>query len=303
MRLVALLPLVLTLACGGGDGGGPDAGPPGDSGSPEPQFGDPTNLISVVEAVYRVEQPFGWSGVSARFGAGETGFLTETMREGNCRLLESDASYCQECTTGLCIGGECRAYPTYRSAGRITIDGLSTGVTLSWQDGWYNVDQYQLPEDLFDAGAGITASAPGAEVAAFTVQATGVAPIDPDLEQGCDGELTLVSGQDEVVTWSEPGDGRVRLWMPSQTGAHGLPPNAVIECEGPDTGSIRIPSALIDAFPVLPRSDTCQGVACVLIDCPPSTIARHSTASAAAGDQTVELRIESQVIFTLIHEG
>jgi hypothetical protein len=90
--------------------------------------------------------------------------------------------------------------------------------------------------------------------------------------------------------------------MPLSNNGHGLPPNAVIECEGSDTGSVTIPARLIEAFPALVTADTCSGIACVSIDCPPSTLARYRSGSAAAGSEQVELRIQSEVKFYLVHD-
>lgn len=289
-------------ACGGGDGDDPDSGPAVDAGPPDPVFGDPANLVTVLESEYRGNNATVYSTARASFLTDGIELLTETMRDGNCRLLESDASYCEACT-GYCVGGECQPWPTNRDAGRITVSGLRAALTLQWMQGYYGQEQFPLPADLFEPGDAITASAPGADVAGFSVEATGVAPIDPDLEGACASEVRLVDGADTIVTWSAPQPGaRVRLWMPSPNNGHGLPPRAVLECEGPDTGSMRIPAPLIEAFPELITGDTCDGIACVSVDCPPSTIARYSQGAATAGDESVALRVQAEVNFYLVHE-
>jgi hypothetical protein len=289
-------------ACGGGDGDDPDSGPAVDAGPPDPVFGDPANLVTVLESEYRGNNASAYSSARAQFLGTGVELLAETMRDGNCRLLESDASYCEDCN-GFCVGGACQPWPTNRDAGRITVGGLEAALTLQWMQGYYGQEQYPLPADLFGAGGAITASAPGAEVEGFSVEAEGVAPIDPDLEGACASEVTLRDGADTVVTWSDPQPGaRVRLWMPSPNNGHGLPPRAVIECEGPDTGSMRIDASLTAAFPALIVADTCDGIACVSIDCPPSTVARYSQGAGVAGDEPVALRVQSEVFFFLVDE-
>jgi hypothetical protein len=90
--------------------------------------------------------------------------------------------------------------------------------------------------------------------------------------------------------------------IPSPNNGHGLPPNAVIECEGPDVGELRIPAALIDGMPDFFEADSCSGIACVSIDCPPATIARYAGATVTAGSEAVSLRVESEVTF-LVHDN
>jgi hypothetical protein len=292
----AWMMLIVLAACGGGSEPGVDGAPP------DPIFSDPDNLVTVMETSYRGETDYTYGGAGARFAGTGGDYLHETMREGSCRLLTSDSSYCVDCN-GFCVDGECQDFPTYRQAGSIAITGLASAVTLTWQYGYYNPAQAPLPEDLFGPGDAVTATAPGAEVDGFTVTASGVAPIEPELGGSCASELRLTDGQDTVLSWSDPDpEARVRVWMPSPNNGHGLPSNAVIECEGTDTGSLTIPAALIEAFPALVEADTCSGIACVSIDCPPSTLSRYRSGSAAAGSEQVELRIQSDVVFYLIHD-
>src|SRR5688572_4278796 len=133
-------------ACGGG---GSDPGV--DGAAPDPIFSDPDNLVTVMETTYRGETDYTYSGASALFAGTGGDYLQETMREGSCRLLTSDSSYCEDCT-GFCVGGECQDFPTYRQAGSIAITGLTGPVTLTWQYGYYNPAQSPLPEDLFGPG-------------------------------------------------------------------------------------------------------------------------------------------------------
>jgi hypothetical protein len=305
MRLLSSVLCVIGLAaCGGGGGGGDDAGddaPDADPGPSDPQFDDTANQVIVRESRWDSSNARG--DVSAVFADGLDGVMTETMRAGNCRLLTSDAAYCPGPCSGFCVDDVCHDFPTYRDAGRITFTGLSDSVSMTFSSGYYAPDSFPVPTDLFDAGDAVTASAQGADIPAFTLAATGVATLGATLSGTCENEWHIQRGQDAVIQWSDPVVGtRVRLRLPSENAGHGLPSLGVIECEGPDTGELRVPAALIDAMPDFRDVDGCGGLACVNIDCPPSTMARYSAASTTAGGAPVVLRVESEVTF-IVHDN
>ena len=163
--------------------------------------------------------------------------------------------------------------------------------------GYYYLEQ-QAPADLFDDGDTITATAPGDVFPSFGLTASGVAPIALELDGTGADELRLVDGDDVTLSWgaADP-DTRVRLWLPSPNNGHGLPSNFVIECEGPDTGSLVIPQAIVEAFPANPRAEICVGH-----DCPLSWFMRYSadTQTTTAGD--IRLEVASSASFFLVHE-
>jgi hypothetical protein len=285
--------LSVAAACGGGADPGDDA-PDADPGPADPQFGDPANVVSILEGRWWGQAPSVMA--SATFTVGATGWYTEAMRGGQCRLLTSDAEYCGECS-GWCVGDTCQPFPTYRSAGRITTTGLSAAVSMSYESGYYAVSPWPLPAELFAAGDAISVTAAGAEVPGFTVAARGVATVEPDFTGECENEWHVTRGQEGVITWDAVAGSRIRVWIPSVNNGHGLPSRAVIECEGPDTGELRIPAAMIDAMPGFVETVGCDGLSCVGVDCPPSTFARYSQATTTAGDQDIVLRVASQVTF------
>ncbi len=290
---------LLGVGCGGGSGasdaGAGDAGPPGDA-SGQPIFDTAPVSIEVAEAVWGSGVPYG--DVSAAIYDQPQQFHAETAREGMCRLLAYRSSECdpacnydQWCTAD----GECVAWPTVRSAGQITLSGLKTTVTLSFQSSYYRVDQYPLPGDLFDPGDSISAGAPGADVAGFTVTASGVAPATLALTGDQSDELHLTDGGDVTVSWN-PADpaARVRLELLSPNQSHGMPANWILQCDAPDDGHLVIPQALVESFPEQPRLE-----ACVSVDCPPSTFLRYRRGTASDGQ--VELLVASKTYFYLIH--
>jgi hypothetical protein len=281
--------VIVICGCGGG---GPDPGPPD---PPDPIFEASANGVDVTEGRWAGASD-GWAGVSPWFSDSPS-YLTEQMRSGACRLMASDVTYCEGCE-GWCVSGTCVDWPAGRSAGPITIGGLSVPVTMTWMNDYYTQSPANPPDDLFDPGASITVSAPGDEVAAFTATVTGVEAVAPDLIGSCDNELHIARGEDAVLTWADPVPGsRVRLLVPSVNNGHGMPPRAVIECEGPDAGQLAIASALIDGLPPFEHTDACAGIACEGRDCPPATVARYTRAVAAAGAETVEIRAQSKVLF------
>jgi hypothetical protein len=286
---------MFVLGCGGG-GGGDDA-PDADPGPGDPDFRTLQNQVAILETRF-ADNDYGqvWAAFASEV---DTGNYTEAMRVGNCRLLTSTAEYCQTIPcTGWCIDEVCHEYPTYRDAGRITMAGLTESISMTYQSGYYQPDNFPVPTDLFRAGDPITATGAGAAFPAFSVQATGVETLAPDLTGACSNEWHIDRGQDAVLSWDSPVVGsRVRAWMPSRNNGHGLPSQAVVECEGPDTGAFTIPSAMIDAMPDFLETDGCEGVGCVGIDCPPSTLERYATGRATAGSEEVVLRLSSQTTF------
>lgn len=281
--------------CGGDGGPGPDPGPP------DPIFDDDagTNRVDIVEGEWPgVGQPY--AGVTAWF-SDTPSFLTEAARAGACRVLTSDTMYCEGCE-GLCVGGVCRDWPLGRSAGTITITGLVQPMTLTWTGDYYAQSFFPMG-DLFAPGAAIGVTAAGDEVSGFGATVAGVTAIAPDLDGSCHNELHVTRGEDLAVTWPDAVAGtRVMLRLPGPNNGHGMPPRAVIECEGPDTGGFVVPASLIDVLPDLVETDACAGVACAGFDCPPSTLARYSRAAATAGAEHVTIRAVAEVDFYLFDD-
>ena len=302
---VSLVLCIAMMACGGGGGGGDDVGddaPDADPGPTTPLFDDVTNQVVVREARWDSAATHG--DVSAVFPTGLDGLMTETMRAGNCRLLTSDAAYCPGECSGFCVDDVCHEFPTYRDAGHITFTGLSSALGMTFDAGYYAPDSFPVPTDLFDDGDAIGATASGADFGSFLLAAYGVPALTPTFAGTCENEWHIQRGQDAVLQWTNPDPGsRIRVRIPSPNAGHGLPSLAVIECEAPDTGELHVPAALIDAMPDFQEVDGCQGLACVTLDCPPSTMARYDRSSTTtAASEPVALRVESEVTF-VVHDN
>jgi hypothetical protein len=221
---------------------------------------------------------------------------------GACQMWTYEVGNCGSCD-GLCNAeGDCIPFPVELSAGTVRVDGLSEQVVLRFEEYGYYPDG-ALPSDLFAAGDLVTLRADGGEdVEEFSLTARGVEPIAIDLEQGGEkGEdtLRLEDGADLIVAWSpaEPGT-RVRLDLLSDNRGHGLPVDAMIQCEADDSGRIVVPRAMIEAFPGKPYANICAGS-----DCPPSTLTRFRSDRAEVGGRAIELTVGSQLQFILVHDA
>src|SRR5947207_3259692 len=82
------------------------------------------------------------------------------------------------------------------SAGTIDVTGLSLPVSFTPGDFGYQSDPDVPPADLFDDLAAVSATAPGADAPGFTLEASGVVPLDAALDLDFDTTLVLEDGVD-----------------------------------------------------------------------------------------------------------
>ena len=138
------------------------------------------------------------------------------------------------------------------SGGTLTITGVGDTIEMEPTDGYpgHYWPQEGLPDDLFEQGDPITSSLSGDVFPAVALEARGVMSMDVDFaEQG----LTMEYGQDATITWtlgSDP-DACVEVYLVHQGPfMHGDFPEEVLWCIGQDDGSLVIPQALVDVFPI-----------------------------------------------------
>jgi hypothetical protein len=296
------LALGASAACGGG-GGGDDDGDGSDGGGPDGSVGpgEPAEgLFEVIEGHFG-EDAFLWGNAYGTIEDPRPRYHRLEGSEGACRLWTYEVGSCGTCD-GLCnADGDCVPYPAQLSAGAVTVEGLSQGVVLEEQPyGYYPAAA--LANELFAAGDEVTLSAAGGgDVPAFSLAARGVDAIDMALRPGFDGgdvdSLTIEDGDDLVLVWSPvvPGT-RVRLEILSNNAGHGLPVDAMIECESDDAGRLVVPRAFVEAFPQKPYQNACAGS-----DCPPSALTRFRSDRAEVGGRAIELRVEARRQFIVIH--
>jgi hypothetical protein len=308
---LALAVVILVAACGGDDDGGGGGGGGDADAAPEADGGGggddgPRDRVEGDIAVYEGEFGEGgteWSYVQASIIDPRPAYMTLEMETGGCRMWSYEPGDCGPCT-GLCDAeGECVPFPTSLSAGTLTVGGVEGGdIEMEPTEYGYFLDSAP-PADLFAADSDVTVTASGdADVAAFSLSASGVDPISIDLveggEEGREDALRLEDGGDLTLSWepARPGT-RVRLEINSNNRGHGLPVDSMIECEGDDDGSLTVPRVMIEAFPEKPYQNICAGT-----DCPPSTLTRYRYDRTAVSDLEVELRVEFREQFIVVHE-
>jgi hypothetical protein len=304
MRSIAFLPIVVAGACGG-DAGSSDPDATTLDGAPDSSIArERSGTIEVTEDrwVYTEDGGGGESlsgQIGARFYDGrEPSYHREAMRAGECVLKTHQSASCTPaCTTGLCVDTNvCEPFPTYVSAGRLTITGLRTAVQIDPMQNWY-YPQSQLPSGLFADDATVTASLAGATLPALSITTQGVRPITPSITGGklvVDHPATA----DTVVTWTPSGgDERVKLTLNANNRGHGQPYLAIIECDVADAaGRIAIAPAIMNAFPETEAWTICAGT-----DCPPSRLARYRRGATLVGEREVDLLVQSQFTFGIEH--
>jgi hypothetical protein len=226
-----------------------------------------------------------------------------SMEQGRCRYLSFEAAFCKPpCSWNeYCSqAGTCEPYPNGIWGGTLTITGLAVPIEIPPEamEGTY-YGPYPLPDDLFDVGAAVTAELTGDTFPATTWHAAGVQPMD---EGFAEQPFAMIDGQDAVVTWtpgSDP-DVCVEVWINGTTMssmAHGMPLDDIIWCVGPDSGTLTIPQALVQEFPLgeTPENE------CFGFDCPKSELIRVSRDVVSSPEGPAELAVSSTVYFRYHH--
>ena len=297
--------IILVVGCGDDDAVAPDGAQAGDG---RPGDAPPDGLGGAASAgrltVTEVNATFGGSG--SFFGEFMAGGLPvwhrETMVMGDCRLFEYDPPFCDpfcDFQFYCAEGNVCQPYPTFMSAGTITVSGLKTALVAQPSACGFCVgEQYQppalLPADLFDDGDPVSAVAAGAAFPAFTVEAAGVTPLEATFTAG---KIVIQDDVDETVSWTAAGgDARVRLTINANNFGHGAPYEAIIICDTADTGQVVVPGAMITAFPPAVAADACGGS-----DCPPSRLMRYRRGVVETSAGKVELIVGSEILFGVDH--
>jgi hypothetical protein len=170
------------------------------------------------------------------------------QQAGDCRLLGRRNPFCDPaCGPDLtCLdNGKCTPAPIPRSAGTVTISGLSAPVTMMPTGSSLRYDYLKLPHPGFAPGAAIQLRAGGADVGPFLLQGWGVTPVDL-LTDG----TVLDHGQDLVLHWTAGPPGPARIALELQIDQHGMT-RATLACEVADDGTTTIKAELIDALVAL----------------------------------------------------
>lgn len=197
--------------------------------------------------------------------------MTQVAQEAACTLYSISVPGCTGvtggCGTGVCVATDtCKALPTAKNAGTVTITGVGTSaITL------VNIsNNYQYGGDItypgFAEGDTITLSSSGADYAAFTASAKGIAPLKLSTDT-----YNLSKTSPLNLSWTAPGalsNARVlvTLNLSHHAGSSGL-----LTCDVADTGSLTISASLISqlinlgvaGFPTLTVTRTSVGWASI----------------------------------------
>lgn len=290
MRPRASIVLILGLtACGGDDTGAPDAGADAAAGAVAGE------LVVLTGGGYgrQAFPPVVLGAFPDREGAL---WYTEAVRAGACRVERYQPGSCAGPCAGVCVEpGECRPFPTYRSAGVIAIDGLAAPLTLEPSFDGHYATAGGLPDPLFAAGGSVRARAAGALIPAFDVSAVAPRAVTIAAFDGA-GVAVLSDGAALTLTWpnADPAS-RVRVFVHSGGALHGTPPAAALTCDDVDRGELTIARAVIEAMPAMGRG------CAKMHDCASFGIMRYRRAAVATAAGEVQLVVASGRDYEVVH--
>jgi len=286
--------------------GDDDTSPGGDddsAGDPNPCiFPDPLAAEILVAEQYVPGNPQEeWTPfISAFVGDNpEPEHFTVIAEEGECRYLRWHNGLCtppcdldEECN----VDDVCVPQRLGVSGGTLAITVADNTFQFEPTEGylghyWPHED---LPDDLFGPGDPITATLSGDVFPAVALDARGVMSMDIEL---ADQGLTMAYGQDATITWTagtDP-DACVEVYLVQQGPLmHGDIPEEIIWCIGQDDGSLVLPQALVEMFPIGDPAD-CDGDEDWF--CVQSTLSRFTRDSVVTVPGPAELLVKSEVRF------
>ena len=250
-------------------------------------------LVEPVEATAETPATPGFTRVFGKIYDGASPSLviwTEAATEGACTLLTPRVPFCnQPCAGGaVCVGNDvCQDYPTARSVGTVRVTGLHSASGVSEFSMTPVANTYQIVESLpypaFAESEDVVFEASGDFFPAFSLHSKGILPLEV-----LNGAITLESNKAVDLTWAPPTQaGSSRIQVEVDISYHGGT-KGKIECDGPDSGSLRIPAALITKLIGL-------GVA----GFPKITVTRSAVGSATVSAGRIELSVYSDVVIVV----
>jgi hypothetical protein len=294
---------VVVTAVGCSGGGGDDGT---DAGALEVVL-DPCGFPAATAATIDVSERFDLfhAGAFAKVGAAvrqspEPSLHEVVLEEGECRYLRAALGFCdppcggaEQCTTD----GECRPYPLLVSGGTLTLTGLGDTIEIEPEDfspGTY-VGPGGLPADLFDAEDVVGARLTGGDFPATSLAARGVASIDAGLTGS---GVELLGGQDAEISWTPGPDPEacVQVVLNGFNQTHGAPLSDLIRCEGADDGSLVVPQALVEEFPIGEQPEVTESY-----DWPHSELTRYTRSTRVTGQGPAALVVRSTTYFLIRH--
>lgn len=172
-----------------------------------------------------------------------------TAEEEGCQLLEPHAPFCDPpCEQGLtCIeDNQCVSPETCFDLGTVTLQGLQTEtgenlITLTPIKNVYQVAGVRLVYPPFSEGTPIRIETTGGELDAFSIESTGIAP----LELLMDGDVLVAPDQPITLEWVPAGPtGKSRIEVRLDISHHGGQKGEIV-CDIEDIGSFNVPASLV----------------------------------------------------------
>jgi len=283
----------MVVACGGPAPGTPHDGDPG---APDAAGGAVAGEITVLDGGglgHNWRAPVVFGG----FPTDPPAWHQEVVAAGACRVLAYEPAFCDPPCDGVCTApNTCRPWPTYRSAGTLTIGGLAAPLSVTPSFDASYVTLGGLPDPLFDSDATVTLDAAGDEIDAFSLSTQAVRRIAiPAFDAA--GLATMVDGADLLLSWpSADAASRVHVLVHAGGAPHGIPAASILECDAADTGALTIPRAAIEAMPQL-------GTGCAKgRDCAKFGIMRYRRATTETDLGTVTLTVGAGVDYPVVHD-
>jgi hypothetical protein len=209
-----------------------------------------------------------------------------SQTDGSCVLEKPRVPFCDPaCGGDVCVDDDhCQAYPTAKSVGTVTVTGVSNNAGASFT--------MQPVAGNYQPGAGITIDYPGTDpattvtfatsggdLAAFAIDAKGIAPLAL-----ADTALTLEADKALSLKWTAPATaGQSKIHVKLDVSHHGGT-KGMIECDADDNGALDISAALVTKLLALGAAGF-----------PTIIVTRTSTGAAQTEKGKVELDIVSPV--------
>lgn len=250
---------------------------------PEPQFVWPSSRFTLELADWGISF---WGVV---LDGPAVVFHTETARNGSCRLLTYEPSFCEPpCgADSTCVDSECRTFPLLIAMGDVELSGFLSGTIV--------VSEAQHGQYFYQSEAVTAADIPGkiglspviTDVVDFDLSVSKVSAPIPSSDWA-QQMSTRGTGGDVILQWTNPDPtARIYLRMTTGVGTHGGISPVEVECEGPDVGELRLPGAYLDAL-------YAQGWSCG--ECGGNDLWRYHAAT-ADGPNPIQFRVQARTTF------
>lgn len=279
-QTAGVMSLAAALACSSENepsaGSGGQAGSGGSSGAPSAGGGNASADVSLgafsVTLNAAIETTPAYTAAFGKVYSGEypNEVIETTIASGNgCTAYKYSLQACieVECSSSQRCAGpeECRELPRLVGVGAVSVAGFDAGpVTLTAIN-----NNYQYAGDIAYPGVAdggpVTLTAAGDHYPAFSIAASGVAPMVLRADS-----YALVGGSPLLVEWQAGQNTAARVSIVLNLTRHGGSAG-YLECDVPDSGSLTIPANVLQAlmdlgiagFPQLVATRYTQGVAAV----------------------------------------